>query len=289
MNTLSLCKTLIRPKTLIASISPVLLTSAWALKDNTFSFGLFSLLLATALMLQILSNVANDYFDGLKGTDNSQRVGPERFSAQNPEKAHKVRLVLLATFLLTLTLGIILSVKGGALVAFTFCVAMICSILYTAGPYALSYRGLAEPFAFAFFGPIPAVFASYLYSGSFSLSTFLLGCLSGFYSLILITINNLRDYESDKASHKKTLIVKKGKVFGKRLIYFAFIAMAVVTVIIGLYVPKFILSFVLIPEVYTFVKDLNRSYEPYDFLPLLKSCAKLYLLSSVLWTSFIML
>jgi 1,4-dihydroxy-2-naphthoate octaprenyltransferase len=289
MNTLSLTKALIRPKTLIASISPVLISSAWALKYSFFSFPKFCLLLSTALMLQILSNVANDYFDGMKGTDTKDRIGPARLTASGQVCPKTVRNYLIGVFTLTLVLGLWLSTIGGPLVAFMFALAALSAILYTAGPFALSYNGLAEPFAFLFFGPIPAFFASYVFSGSFHLAPLLLGFLPGIYSLILITINNLRDHDSDKACNKNTLIVKKGKEFGKKMILGALLLQIIVTLLIALTQPKFSLSLIAIFEVFVFYKSVKSSQTPQEFLPLLKEAAKLYLLNSILWTSCFMI
>ncbi len=289
MKVSALTQNLIRPKTLIASISPVLLTSAWALKEGFFKFPLFCLLLSSALMLQILSNIANDYFDGIKGSDNSFRVGPKRLSGTSEEYLQLIKKILTGTFIATLVLGLILSFYGGPFIAAIFGISLICSILYTAGPFAFSYNGIAEPFAFGFFGPIPCFCAGFMFSKTYSFYPFLLGCLPGLYSLMLITINNLRDVESDTMALKKTLIVKKGRAFGKKMILIALFTQVLITLILGLTNPKMLLSLVILPEAFYFYLRVKKSEEATDFVPLLKECAFLYMTSTLLWISFSML
>lgn len=289
MNYLSIAKSLTRPKTLIASVSPVLLASSWALKLDCFDFRLFVLLLSTALSLQILSNIANDYFDGMKGTDSMRKEGPARLTAQNSIFAGIVKKFLFASFIITLGLGLILSFVGGPMIAAIFAIAIICAVLYTAGPFAISYMGKAEPFAFAFFGPIPTFFAAFIFSKTFSLSSLLLGFLPGFYSLILITMNNLRDYETDKANQKFTLIVKKGRDFGKKLVKFSLIAMIVTMFALSIFQPKMLFSLIIIPEMMRYYYQIKKAHKAEDFSKLFKQTARIYFLSTLLWICFYMI
>jgi 1,4-dihydroxy-2-naphthoate octaprenyltransferase len=282
-------KELSRPKTLVASISPVLLASAYSLKNDVFSASLFVVLFLNALMLQILANIANDYFDGIKGADHHQRVGPVRLTGSGLVPQQTVKKILIINFCICLIMGLFLSYYGGPLVAAVFGVSLISSLLYTAGPYAFAYKGLAEPFAFSFFGPIPTFFACYIYSKSFSFYSLLLGILPGLYSLILITINNLRDYESDAQAAKMTIIVKKGRSFGKKMILTSVIFQFTTLAFLGLYQPKMLFCFVSLPETIYFVKQVTKSQTPEEFAYLLKSCAKLYATSSLLWICFTMI
>lgn len=289
MNHILIAKSLIRPKTLIASVSPVLLASSWSLKMDCFNFYLFILLLSTALSLQILSNIANDYFDGIKGTDDGNRIGPTRITGQNPTLAKTVKRFLYSCFILTVCLGLVLSFIGGPVIASVFALAVVCAVIYTAGPFAISYKGKAEPFAFAFFGPIPTFFAAYIFSKSFSVSSLLLGFLPGFYSLILITINNLRDYESDKAHQKLTLIVKNGRAFGKKMIKLSLFSIVATILILGIYQPKILFSLILVPEMLKYLYLINKAHQGQDFSRLFKETTRLYLLSTVIWICFYMI
>lgn len=289
MNFFALTKSLARPKTLIASIAPVFLVSSWALKYDAFSLYKCFILMFCALMLQVLSNVANDYFDGIKGADSCGRVGPSRLTSMGLVPLKVIKTYLGYTLALTLLSGIWLSFYGGPLVAFVFGLATVAAIIYTAGPFALAYNGLAEPFALTFFGPIPAFFACYILTGSYYVTSVALGTLCGLFALILITINNLRDMESDTLAQKKTLIVKKGRAFGKKLIASALVLQVIITCLISLTQPKFLFSLVLIPESYQFFTQVKAAHTPQEFLPLLKECAKLYMISSLIWSCFLMI
>lgn len=288
MNLFAITHNLIRPKTLIASVSPVLLSGSWALKRDCFQFPLFLLLLATALNLQILSNIANDYFDGLKGTDTT-RIGPLRLTAQNSQLAGVVKKFLYVSFIITLSLGVVLSIIGGPLIAAIFALSIITAIVYTAGPWAISYKGKAEGFAFAFFGPIPTFFAAYIFSHTYSLSSLLIGFLPGCYSLILITLNNLRDYNTDKAHNKKTLIVKYGQDFGKKMIKYALITIVLSVCILSYFQPKMIFSLILLPEMGRYFYLVNKSQTTADFITLFKKTGPLYTLSTIIWICFYMI
>jgi 1,4-dihydroxy-2-naphthoate polyprenyltransferase len=289
MSLKSLSIELIRPKTLIASIAPVALSAAWALHFDHFDFFKFIILLLTALSLQILANVANDYFDGIKGTDNHLRIGPKRLTSSGLVDTKTIRNLVYISFILTFIMGSILTIISSPLIGIIFGISLIFAILYTATPFAISYNGIAEPFAFLFFGPIPTFFAVYVFCHQFSLSAFLIGCLPGLYSVILITINNLRDYESDSVVSKFTLIVKKGKQFGKNLILACLIAQVLLTIIIGLFAAKFLLSLIVLPECFYFYSQIRKSQAPIEFAVLLKSCAKLYATATILWICFFMI
>jgi 1,4-dihydroxy-2-naphthoate octaprenyltransferase len=289
MNTLSLVKNLTRPKTLIASMSPVLLATSFGLKKGYFDFIDFSLLFLCALFLQILANVANDYFDGVKGADNNLRVGPTRVTGSGLIGLSQIRQILFATAFVTLLFAIFLAIRGGPIFAFMIGMSLVTAILYTAGPFPLAYKGLAEPFALTFFGPIPFCFASYLLCQKFYPITLLMGFLPGIYSLILITINNLRDVESDKVASKNTLIVRFGRPFGKKMILFAILCLAIISMMVSFYFPKFIYSLILLPEIFSFYKKIDEASTPLEFAKMLKPTSELYITHTLLWIGFIMI
>lgn len=289
MNTLSLVKNLTRPKTLIASMSPVLLATSFGLKKGYFNLIDFSLLFFCALFLQILANIANDYFDGIKGADNKERVGPLRLTGSGMISLLQIRQILFKHAFLTLLLAILLAIRGGPTFAFIIGMSLVLAILYTAGPFPLAYKGLAEPFALTFFGPIPFCFASYLLCQTFYPVTLLIGFLPGIYALILIMINNLRDLESDKLALKNTLIVRYGRSFGKKMILFSILFLTIISMMISFYFPKFIYSLILLPEIFSFYKRIDAALSPQEFAQLLKPTAELYITHTLLWIGFIMI
>jgi len=289
MNTASPLIALLRPRTLLASVSPVLLALTLALKTDSFSMPKALLLLMTALMLQILCNIANDYFDGVNGVDHAGRVGPLRITGSGTLPAKAVRAILATAFAITLVLGICLSLIGGPLIASLIGLSILLALLYTSGPMPLSYRGFSEPFAFIFFGPLPVMGAYAIFSHSWTLQSFLMGCLCGCYSLIFMTLNNLRDQESDAQVSKKTLIVRYGRPFGKNLILSCLLSLIFLTFLASFYTPKILFSLIILPEAYFFYSKLYKAKTAQEFLPLFKTSAQLYLTHTILWIGFILL
>lgn len=204
-----------RPKTLPASLSPVLLACVLAWRDGVFRLAPALLCLGVALLAQIASNFANDYFDFKKGADTEERLGPERAVAQGwiAPKA-----MLRATFL---TLGLscvcgcmLLLYAGWELIPVGVAIAL-CVLAYSAGPFPLAYNGLGDVCVVLFYGIIPVCFTYYVQALSFSLLALLLSLSVGLLSTNILIVNNYRDYVQDKAARKRTTIVLFGRGFGK--------------------------------------------------------------------------
>ena len=210
-----------RPRTVLLSFSGVLLGGFLAYKTgpSTGSGTLLCVLFAaiTAVLLQILSNLANDYGDFKKGTDNAKRVGPQREmqSGAITEQEMKQGLVIMAGLCLV----------SGALLIFVFAGltwkelsvfaalgigAVLAALLYTLGKHPYGYRGLGDLFCFLFFGWAAVAGTYYLSAPWFDFSVFLPATAMGFLSNAVLNINNMRDYENDKASGKNSLVVKLG-------------------------------------------------------------------------------
>lgn len=204
-----------RPKTLPASLSPVLLACVLAWCDGVFRIIPAVLCFGVALLAQIASNFANDYFDFKKGADREDRLGPERAVAQGwiTPKA-----MLKATFL---TLGLsclcgclLLFFAGWELIPVGIAIAL-CVLAYSAGPFPLAYNGLGDVCVVLFYGVIPVCFTYYVQAGTFSLLSFLLSLSVGLLSTNILVVNNYRDYVQDKAARKRTTIVLFGRGFGR--------------------------------------------------------------------------
>jgi len=208
-----------RPKTLTASVSPIVVACALAYRDGVFKLVPALLCLSVALFAQIASNFANDYFDFKKGADKKDRLGPERAVASGwiTPKA-----MLAATFI---TLGLaclcgcmLLFFAGWELIPVGIAIAL-CVLAYSAGPFPLAYNGLGDVCVVLFYGVIPVCFTYYVQALSFSTLSFLLSLSLGFLSTNILVVNNYRDYEQDKAVGKRTSIVLFGRTFG-RVFYF---------------------------------------------------------------------
>ena len=215
----------IRPKTLIASISPVALGGVLAIDSNQFSIFVWVLISLAALLIQIGTNLANDYFDYLKGADREDRLGPVRL-IQSGELSPKVVLYLaLASLLAALMAGIFLVWLGGFPILVIGILSLILAITYTSGPFPLAYLGLADLFVLVFFGPVAVWGTYYLLTGESSLAAIILGPGTGrdFYSNTCCKQYSRR--RAGQISKQKTLIVRFGTAFGKRE-YFVMLVLA---------------------------------------------------------------
>lgn len=204
-----------RPKTLPASISPVLIGSALAYYEGMFDLLPAMLCLLVALFAQIASNFANDYFDFKKGADREDRLGPKRSVAQGWITP---RAMLAATFItlgLACLSGLLLLPFADWRLLFVGIAIALCVLVYSAGPFPLAYHGLGDVCVLLFYGIIPVCFTYYIQTLHFSLLAFLLSVAVGLLSVNILVVNNYRDYEQDKAAGKRTTIVLFGLRFGR--------------------------------------------------------------------------
>lgn len=204
-----------RPKTLIASISPIAIGSAMAMSDGFFAISTFCFLLLTGLGIQITTNYANDWLDFVKGSDRADRKGPPRVTQQGLVSVREIKKMTLIASAFTFLVSFPLIWEGGFLFAILIACALLLALGYTGGPFPLAYLGLAEFFVLLFFGPVATLCSYFLYSHQFNWEVVLTGLAPGLLSCSLIALNNLRDEEEDRQSRKKTLIVRFGSRFGK--------------------------------------------------------------------------
>ncbi len=204
-----------RPKTLIASLSPVLIGGVIAYDQGKFPIGVFLACVIFALTVQIGTNFANDYIDFLKGTDTNERKGPRRLVQSGLVSANKMRKVTFGIFGLAGLIGIYLMLIGGWQIGLLALLAILFGYFYTGGPYPLGYLGLGDFFVLIFFGPVATCGVVYLLTGEISPVAILAGFPPGLLSTAILVMNNLCDLESDKKANKKSLPVRFGMGFGK--------------------------------------------------------------------------
>ena len=204
----------IRPKTLVAAVAPVLMATILAFRVGSVEYPIAFLVLLTALLIQIATNVANDLIDFKRGTD-IERVGPTRAAQSGLLSEIQLKKGLYFILAAVIFLGFILVLKGGWPILVIGLAAIVCTIWYSAGPLALSYTGLADFFVLIFFGPIATSGTFYLLTGQWWIEAFGLGFAPGLIAVAILTANNLRDYWTDKKVNKKTLVVRFGLLFGK--------------------------------------------------------------------------
>lgn len=204
-----------RPKTLPASVSPVLLGCALAYYDGYLTVSIVILCFLVAIFAQIASNFANDYFDYKKGADNEDRLGPERAVAQGWITPKAMLAGTFITLGLACLSGLVLVCLTDWRLIFVGIAIALCVLAYSAGPFPLAYNGLGDICVLLFYGVIPVCFTYYVQTMSFSLLTLLLSIAVGLLSVNILVVNNYRDYAQDKAAGKRTTIVLLGKRFGR--------------------------------------------------------------------------
>lgn len=204
-----------RPKTLGAMACPVLIGSAFAVREGKGVFGVFLSTLVCAVALQVLANLANDYFDGLRGGDGHDRLGPPRALQMGWISPSAMRWAMMLVLALALGLGSYLVWLGGTAILAVGVLAIIFAVWYSAGPVPLSFLGISEIVVFFFFGPLPALGAYFLQTKNLSALVLVASLSCGFLSMALILTNNLRDRAEDGKNGKRTLAVRLGEKFSR--------------------------------------------------------------------------
>lgn len=213
-----------RVRTLPLSVSGILVGSFYAMSQGIFNWKIVILALSTTLGLQILSNFANDYGDGMKGTDNEDRVGPKRAIQSGLITPESMRYAIFITAFLTLVSAMLLiyfSFKGKyflySIIFFVLGILAIASaIRYTVGKNPYGYRGLGDVFVFTFFGIVSTFGVYFMFSKQMDSLLLMPATAIGFLSVGVLNLNNMRDEESDRKSNKNTLVVQKGGAWAKK-------------------------------------------------------------------------
>src|SRR5438132_7762869 len=231
-----------RPKTLSASVVPVLVVTSLAHRVNWI---IFLCTLFGAVFIQIGTNLVNDALDFKRGADTSDRLGPLRVTQAGLLSSRSVLIGAAFCFVIAALLGIPLIIRAGWPLLIVGLTSIAAAYLYTGGPYPLAYHGLGELFVMIFFG-FAAVGGSYYVQrlqldSMVMLAGFAVGCLA----VALLAINNLRDIGNDRASNKRTLAVRFGEKFGLLEIALCVLAPFVVIPLIN-WVPLLALPLVII-------------------------------------------
>ncbi|MFD1613813.1 1,4-dihydroxy-2-naphthoate octaprenyltransferase [Gelatiniphilus marinus] len=223
MKNISLWISTMRLRTLPLSVSGIILASCLAAYNGYFNWKICILATLTTLSLQILSNLANDFGDGIKGTDNNDRIGPERAIQSGKISPHKMFNAIKINILISIVLAFALifsafGVKHFLLTMLFFALgiaSVVAAMRYTIGDKAYGYRGLGDVFVFVFFGLVSVMGCYVLYAKTLDHVVFLPACTIGLLSMGVLNLNNMRDIVSDEKSNKITLAVKLGKANAK--------------------------------------------------------------------------
>lgn len=201
----------IRPRTLPAALSPVLVGAALAFQDGAFALLPALAALAGALLLQIGVNLANDYFDHVKGVDSHDRQGPLRVTQSGLIPPESVRLGMILTFALAALVGLYLVYVGGWPILIVGIASILSALAYSGGPYPLASHGLGDLFVFIFFGLVAVGGTYYVQALELPLNILLAAAPMGMLITAILVVNNIRDIETDRSAGKRTLAVMLGK------------------------------------------------------------------------------
>lgn len=225
-----------RLRTLPLSLSGIILGGFLAAKNDLFNVWIFVFSVLTTIGFQVLSNFANDYGDGVKGTDNENRIGPERALQSGTISPKQMLRGIYITIALTLFVALVLIYVSFGVENFGYSVlffflgiaSIAAAIKYTMGKNAYGYSGFGDVFVFVFFGLLSVVGSLFLYTKTVESTTFLPAFTIGFLSTAVLNLNNMRDRASDILSNKNTLVVKMGAKKAKQY-HYSLLAMALVS------------------------------------------------------------
>ena len=266
-----------RPKTLPAAIAPVAVGSALA-ADN-FNPLLAILALLVSLSLQIGVNYANDYSDGVKGTDDN-RVGPMRLVASGAASAHHVKRAAYIASGLGAVFGLILALQTSLWLVAIGALAIAAAWGYTGGKNPYGYFGFGELSVFVFFGLVATMGTYFAQTGTLTINSLLVAIPMGSLSCALLAINNLRDRAADELVGKRTLVVRLGDASARN----AFIALLLISHISVLFLlkPWALLTLLLLPTTFSLIKAIRGGVNGAALIPLLGKTGKLQLRFAIL-------
>jgi 1,4-dihydroxy-2-naphthoate octaprenyltransferase len=282
-----------RLRTLPLSVSGILVGSFYAFSQGLTNWYILSFSLLTTLGLQVLSNFANDYGDGVKGTDNEYRVGPQRAIQKGAITIQAMKNGIIVTSLLTLASAVTLiylsfgreNFRYSLFFFFLGLAAIAAAIKYTVGNSAYGYRGLGDLFVFIFFGLVSVLGCYFLYAKSIDKLLILPAVSIGLLSVAVLNLNNMRDQLSDAMAGKNTLVVQMGpekaKVYHFAIIIIALLLVLIFAVLYGFNPKQYLFLIAYIPLIKHLV-TVKKNTVPRDLDPELKKVALSTFLLSVL-------
>ena len=282
-----------RLRTLPLSVSGIILGSCFAYYNGRFNILIFVLAILTTISLQVMSNLANDYGDGVKGTDNDERVGPKRAIQSGEispdEMLDAIKFNIIVVIILSISLIWASFGTGNFLYVLLFMflggLSVYAALNYTMGDSPYGYRALGDVFVFIFFGLLSTIGSYFLYMQTLDHVVILPAVALGLLSVGVLNLNNMRDIESDTNAGKITLAVKLGMERAKKYHNFLILGAFIVTILFSIlyYVEPYNFMYVLafIPLV-IHNKKIKAAVQPDDFDSQLKVLALSTFLFSIL-------
>ena len=285
-----------RLRTLPLSVSGIIVGSAYANYQGFSDWRIVVLALLTTLGLQVLSNYANDYGDGIKGTD-SNRIGEKRLVAAGIITAAQMKKAVIITAILTFIMALLLIYVAFGKENFALSLIFIllgigsigAAIKYTVGKSAYGYSGFGDLFVFIFFGLVSVIGSNFLFTHFIDWKLFLPASAIGLLSVAVLNLNNMRDIENDKIAGKNTLVVKMGmkkaKKYQNYLITVSFLFLLMFTFFLNIIFFQFLLVYLYLGQ-HLLNVDKSQNYE--DFDPELKKVAlSTFALSILFWLTLV--
>jgi 1,4-dihydroxy-2-naphthoate octaprenyltransferase len=231
-----------RLRTLPLSLSGIIVGSVYAMSQSMFNWKIIIFAFTTTLGFQVLSNFANDYGDGVKGTDNADRIGPKRAIQSGVISPKEMKNAMIITSILTLFSAILLiyfAFKGNYFIYSLFflilgIIAIMSAIKYTVGKSAYGYRGYGDIFVFIFFGLVSTIGVYFLFAKTIDWLLVFPATAIGLLSVGVLNLNNMRDEASDRKSNKNTIVVKIGTAKAKKYHYFLIVSAMVLMIIFAI-------------------------------------------------------
>jgi 1,4-dihydroxy-2-naphthoate octaprenyltransferase len=267
-----------RPRTLSAAIAPVVIASALAGTD--FNWFRAALALKVAVWLQIGVNYANDYSDGVKGTDEN-RIGPIRLVASGLASATAVKNAAFISFAIASIAGVWLSLLTSPLLIVVGMLAIAAAWGYTGGKNPYGYSGLGEVSVFTFFGLVATMGTYYVQTENITLLSFIVAIPMGALACAILAINNIRDRPQDEVVGKRTLAVRLGDTNARR-VFVSLLVLAHVAAVATL-IPTALLTLLVLPMSYSISKLVLSGVSGRDLIPVLGQTAKLQLIFAIVF------
>ncbi len=273
-----------RLRTLPLSLSGIIIGSSYAISQNFFDWKILLLAFTTTLGFQILSNFANDYGDGVKGTDNEDRIGPKRAlqSGTITKKVMKNAIILtsIISFLSAILLINVALSNQNLLYSLSYLFlgigAIIAAIKYTVGSNAYGYSGFGDIFVFIFFGLVSTLGVYFLYAKQFDNLLILPAIAVGLLAVGVLNLNNMRDEKSDRKAGKNTIVVKIGWIFAKIYQYFLIISAMILVLVFAVLkdfkATQYLFLFAYLPLI-KHLEIVYKTINPINFDPELKKVA----------------
>ena len=267
-----------RVKTLPAAISPVLVGTFYSLEINWINA---LLALIVSLSLQVAVNYANDYSDGIRGTD-TNRVGPIRLVASGLASAKSVKAASYISFLIAVTAGSLISLNVSLWLIPVGGISILAAWGYTGGKQPYGYLGFGELSVFVFFGLVATVGSYYIQSEQLNWQILLLSVPVGVLSCAILVINNLRDLPKDALVSKRTVAVRIGDLNTRKFFTFLLITAQVLAITALTIDQLIVLSLVCVPFTYQAIKQVLDGAKDAELINVLNNTARLQLLMSAL-------